>query len=543
MDDKQKSAARYIAWVQGNRYVEDIGMFKKLDKHYSTAICTYILSVYAFLPFKTIIIGERPYATKIHPRISSAMSYDASKSGATPSTVGMARDISTNTKLGYRDVEEWFRDSWMYANSGTLVVNCMTFEAFSSSSSLREIIPFQKWLRCILDCSIACGADKIDVVCMGVPATNVTDSVIRSMGKLRSHISKKPYPNPAIVSKGGGGDGSSQISTFGKPGTSIAIAKAIKRSYAYSSLTPRDYISILYIDMSSHLSHVADVIHTSGQLVDAVESAFDDLKTSDKMPRLRECQEQFAAAMLSYRDMVIRDVLEHAVAPKSDSNATKLGKPVEWGSKQGWKKGTESVGTSSKMSAAPEEDAGVAQRFVSDDEDEPPSTPTQETVSDAAQKPVETDAEEPKPVKTKKKMVKRMVKRRVSKPSSVSGSKRDSQNSMAMSTIEESSPNNVETVAGMRVDESQEAALRTIQYYVSDTYAETGEKLMNMIRDTMDSRYVTDALIGTLLDTATRDFDTEGVTPDRTLGMEDGEVSETALLPKVIEKVVAVAAK
>lgn len=523
MASNNKNIAKRIACIQSHKYAEDIGMFKTFDTHYAPPVCAYIAASHAFLPFRTVLVGERPYSTRIHPVISSAMSYDPSKSGPTPSTIGLARDVSCNTDVPYTEAEAWARDSWMYANSGVLVVNCTVFKSFSSSDSLSEVLPFQRWLRCMLDCSIACGAEKIDVVCMGVPATNVVDSVIRSMGKLRSHISKRPYPNPAIVSKAPVGDGSSRLATFGHPGTSRSISKAILISRDRVPLTPQDYVDVIQRDMTSHIAQVDVLIRASDSLVDAVEKAYDDMKTDDKLPELRECKRQFADALLMYRDMVIRDVVAHTVKASSDSNASKTGRPVEWGSKKGWSKGATSTGTSTKMSVASEDGGGIEQKFA--DEDDVPQMP------DIPERSVT-----PKPKKKVKKVIKKVARKRA--PVS-DNSRLDS----VATHKEDSAVKDMCTSMGAAIDDSQEPVLRTMQYYVSDAYPEKGDALLSAIKDTIEGRTVASDHVGTLLDTASRDMSTDGVTAQVSLGIEDGEVSETALLPKVIEKVVNVTAR
>lgn len=95
----------------------------------------YILSCYTYLPIKTVIVGEKPYTTDIYPFISSAISYAPSKNRATPSTIGMARDMSSNVGTTYLEVETWFGDGWKYLASGVLLVNYNTFVQFSSSRS------------------------------------------------------------------------------------------------------------------------------------------------------------------------------------------------------------------------------------------------------------------------------------------------------------------------------------------------------------------------------------------------------------------------
>jgi hypothetical protein len=98
-------------------------------------------------------------------------------------------------------------------------------------------------------------------------------------------------------------------------------------------------------------------VRTSAQLVDKLESAFDDLGVSDKIPTVREAQQEFVKSLLTYRDTVLQDVLAHAMAQRSDNSHK--GKSTEWGSKRAWVKSTPSVGTSSMMS---EDIGGVEQK-------------------------------------------------------------------------------------------------------------------------------------------------------------------------------------
>jgi hypothetical protein len=99
--------------------------------------------------------------------------------------------------------------------------------------------------------------------------------------------------------------------------------------------------------MSSQIGAVAEVVRTSAQLVDKLESAFDDLGVSDKIPTVREAQQEFAKSLLTYRDTVLRDVLAHAMAQGPD-NSHKIGKSTEWGSKRAWVKSTLDTGTQQK---------------------------------------------------------------------------------------------------------------------------------------------------------------------------------------------------
>jgi hypothetical protein len=89
--------------------------------------------------------------------------------------------------------------------------------------------------------------------------------------------------------------------------------------------------------MSSQIGAVAEVVRTSAQLVDKLESAFDNLGVSDKIPTVREAQQEFAKSLLTYRDTVLRP-----------DNSHKIGKSTEWGSKRAWVKSTLDTRTQQK---------------------------------------------------------------------------------------------------------------------------------------------------------------------------------------------------
>jgi hypothetical protein len=111
--------------------------------------------------------------------------------------------------------------------------------------------------------------------------------------------------------------------------------------------------------MSSQIGAVAEVVHASTKLTDMFDEAFNDLGVSDRIPSLKEANQEFVKALLVYRDTVLQDVLAHAMAQGQD-NSSKIGKSTEWGSKRAWVKSPSSAGTSSMMSVVGEEGRGGA---------------------------------------------------------------------------------------------------------------------------------------------------------------------------------------
>jgi len=79
---------------------------------------------------------------------------------------------------------------------------------------------------------------------------------------------------------------------------------------------------------------VDDVISTSRAFVDEIESAFANLELNNRMPTLRDAYQAFVKAMITYHDMVLQDVISHAMEQGPDYPRK-------------WVKAPTSVGTSS----------------------------------------------------------------------------------------------------------------------------------------------------------------------------------------------------
>ena len=75
---------------------------------------------------------------------------------------------------------------------------------------------------------------------------------------------------------------------------------------------------------------VGKVIDTLTEFVDKIEFAFKGLEVDNKMPSLREAHQEFVAALVTYRDIVLHDILAHAMGSSGD-NSSKMGRSTEWG--------------------------------------------------------------------------------------------------------------------------------------------------------------------------------------------------------------------
>jgi hypothetical protein len=508
--ERNRRTAKCIVELESRRYLFDIGLLKNLDVHYSMPVARYILSSCACLPVKTVIVGERPYATDIHPYISSAMSYDPSKSRATPSTVGMATDMTSNFSTTYLEVETWFRDGWKHLASGVLLLNCNTFLQFSSSRSQSETVPFQKWLRSILDCSMLLSNDKIDVVCMGIPSQNVVDSLLRSIGTARMNVNKKFCSNPASIVKQARSDTRSLSGTLGNKSASRSVLSAITRSRNSRTLSVDDYFDILSPTMSAQIPQVGKLIQAANDIASQIDDAYKEMEGNHKLPAVKDAIDSFVSALVEYRDSVLKDIVMSSMVAAGD-NSGKVAKATEWGNKKPWQKAPTSTGANTRMSVVTEDAGGVAQKFE-DDADEP--------VTFADESETEKVKVESAP-KKKKKVLRKVVKSK--KPSGTGG----------VDTRTES------TAVGSKLNDAGIAALRSISYFISDVYPGSSKSLESAVIESIKTLKVVDDDVSLMLDVASRDFETTGSTAAASLGIDDGMVSEVCGLPMVIEKLVA----
>lgn len=507
-DTEKLEQMRMLLDLESARYIAGIGILQDNAKRYSVPLSAYVMCCSMALPVKTIMVGERPYATDIHPPISSAMSYDLSKCRPTPSTVGAANDLNRNTGYPYTKGEAWFRDSWKYLRSGVVVVNCTVVFPYTSSYSTSETVLFQRWLRCIIECSSTITDSPVDVICMGVPAQNIVDATLSSMDKHKGVVRKKTYPNPASWVKRSHGDTRSLTYTFGKKGTCTSILSAIHRSTLYPPLEVQDYIEYMSKPVPSQLLGVTRLMEKGKSLVDQIEEAYAELDSNHKVPALTEAYEEFSKALVSYRDSVLYDIVRASVSQSQQEK--KIGKNTEWGSKAPWSKPPASVGESTRMSTVPEDTGGVEQAF--DDGEVVP-------FADESPEPEQKPQEKPR----KKKVIKKKVPKRP-KPEAT-------ESIQAPSTLGEKS-----TKAGDRLSSTETSTLGSSIYFISEIGTEASLNLREQLDSSMSTNTATTKDIGTIVDAAALDLATHGKSAAESLGLADGEVCSDCVLPKLLSK-------
>jgi hypothetical protein len=121
-----------------------------------------------------------------------------------------------------------------------------------------------------------------------------------------------------------------------------------------------------------HHTAVTDVLEKGGTLVDRIEDCYKELGGGPKAITLRAAYSEFAASLVRYRDIVLKDCVVHVIQGREESKG--VAKPAQWGNKDAWVKGRSSTGLASVTSGSTETQtlASIPQEFMDDD------TPSQE---------------------------------------------------------------------------------------------------------------------------------------------------------------------
>lgn len=491
--------ARAAALVDSTEYLRKVGLLDENVPSRMRSVASYIHMSCVAIPLRTVIVAERPYATEIHPVVSSAMSYDPLKSKPTPSTLGVSMDVHNVTGYSAREVENWFRSSWMYLRQGVLCVNCTLLQRYTSSRSLDDVVPFQRWLRRLLKLSLEVSDRDIQVICMGTPATDAVTKTMKAIGVGRRRIRKFEYDNPAAIAHGTLGDQLSRGGTFGKPGTSRAIRDLVVRTIAHTYLPVDNTTEAI---MSNQLAITSALITKLNGVANEVDLAFSDGSVENTHPNLAESMRGLSKALNLYASAVLQDYVASTIA-NGTPGSSKVSKATDWGNKREWSKGASTVGTSTKMTEVVQVDEGVPQRMIDDESDHE---------ADVAPPP----APDPTKKVKKTKIVKRIVKRPKQRPQEGSA----------------------DTAVPRPLTDKEMSTLRNARYYISDTYPNDASGLTGKMDSAINGSLPIAKEVRDVLLVAHKDEMDLGVGPEVTLGIDSEEVMHNAFLPKAIAKLI-----
>lgn len=350
------NATARTAFIQNTlEYLYNIDIWHNNDNTYAASVVRYLLAICNYLPVRHLVIAERPYSTDIHPRFSSAMSYDPLRSLATPSVLGMAHDIKNNCGTNYDTVIAWFRDSWSMLPSGVVIVNCMLFRPYQSSGSIKEYVHFQRWVCRMLELSVAISGDVINITSLGTPAGCITKTLLQTVNVKRKLLKCRSTKNPAVYGKLTRDTMSRQF-TLEEPGVSSYFNSLISTCHKKVDLAQlnMDYEKI-----------TQDIIDASSNLVDEIEKAMQEIDVQYETPSLRTAQEEFAKSLLAYRDTVVRDIVAQTMSRHSEAG-NKLGKRTEWGNKLPWAASPSAMASSKYEGSVVSDTPTTSQRVAGD---------------------------------------------------------------------------------------------------------------------------------------------------------------------------------
>lgn len=182
------------------------GPLGSLESSYYISFSRYVLSIRNALPVSTIILAQSPYNRNIYPGIASAMSFDENLTEGTfqevPATVEvLANDISRTCNCGFWEIVDWFRDSWMYVESGVLVLNTRSVTEDGSHAAEREAARLLGFLKVVVEASANRGVKTVTVFTLGNPAKDFGDKLRSCVDTTSMPVTVKSAAHPAYISR------------------------------------------------------------------------------------------------------------------------------------------------------------------------------------------------------------------------------------------------------------------------------------------------------------------------------------------------------
>lgn len=318
--------------------------------------------------YHTIVVVERPYFTDIYPDFFSAMSYHESYSDPTPATLGISELVSKFSSVGRVQIEEWFRDSWMYLRYGILLINVCCSRKFIDASSIREKLESQLMIRSVVANATSSTGKQCTLLSMGNPAKSVVLQVLSSLGGLRGRVVHKSMPNPAVLSRDSGDSASRRITEKYK-GTLRYLAKLIdqfnpttlslSRFDCYITMSEgQTPLSKASTDLASDIARISTWVKTQDSL--------EPQTMSNLLDTISKSLESFA------REVVKADInlkLENSKKPR------KPAQPSSWGNRPEFKRTPTPRGLASQTTGSVKASSVSMGGFADDDDEREPATP------------------------------------------------------------------------------------------------------------------------------------------------------------------------
>lgn len=265
----------------------------------ATALSRYVMLLHAAIPLEHIILAERPYATDIHPYISSALAYDPRKqSSPTPSVQYLAEFVCKEDTLTYTTAVDWIRDGWQHISRGVILLNTCTFRKFMDPLAEREAVEMESFLRDMIYISLSLRRGKVYIHALGNPAQHSAGRIRSSVPGGTPRITVYKYKNPASVAHRTGDPGSLR-STIGTATAALRLRKLILSTpvrYRYDAC--EDYYTTYNASTMERLSSTGESLAVS----------FDEIAQYFKSPAARAVEDKselFARGAAEMRELIL----------------------------------------------------------------------------------------------------------------------------------------------------------------------------------------------------------------------------------------------
>lgn len=257
----------------------------RLERTLYISYSRYILSIRRALPISTVIIAQSPYNRNIFPDAASAMSFDEVLTENTfqeiPATVEvLANDISRTCGCDFDLPVEWFRDSWMYVDTGVLVVNTRSVTEAGSHEAEREAARLLSLMKLVIEASASYGGRSVSAYTMGNPAKDFGDKLRSCVDTTRISVTVKSSPHPAYISRRHS-DLRSPECTLGRPSFCRGLFAVIMASRKAQDAAKERERKLLVSDLNSLGTHGRGVANSYSEYIAMLESD----ASSDVIPK------------------------------------------------------------------------------------------------------------------------------------------------------------------------------------------------------------------------------------------------------------------
>ena len=275
------------------------------------------------MPLRAVVLAQSPYNRDIFPLTASAMSYEQLLTLGSyqemPATVEvLSNDISRVCNIDFTGVADWLRDSWMYIETGVLVINCRSVTLEGSPESDRESARLLRMLKTMIEASTSSGAGATDVYTLGNSAKDIGDKVRSSVDTTACSVTVRSAPHPAYIARQNS-DLRSPECTLGRLSFSRKLGALIMNTKRAQEVIREKERELLAKDLNSLSVHGRKVASSYSEYVSILEKDPD----TETVPK---------AVALQMLTTLSESIISMCEASRNVATFVKLATPVAGGS-------------------------------------------------------------------------------------------------------------------------------------------------------------------------------------------------------------------